>query len=91
MEVEGREVNEGKLIVLEGLDGCGKDAHADRIRKLLEKQVEKVTVFSHPSRRVFGRLSKRFLEGSGAIDRSFATLFFTMDVLASVRSYNRQK
>jgi dTMP kinase len=25
------------------------------------------------------------------MDRSFATLFFTMDVLASVRSYNRQK
>lgn len=76
---------------MDGLDGCGKNAHADSIRRLLEGQGEKVTVVSHPSRRLFGRLSKRFLEGSGAGARLFATLFFTLDVLMSVRWYYRQK
>ncbi|MBU0624706.1 MAG: thymidylate kinase [Candidatus Thermoplasmatota archaeon] len=80
-----------KLIVVDGLDGCGKNAHADSIKRLLEGQGEKVTVVSHPSRRLFGRLSKRFLEDSGAGARLFATLFFTLDVLMSVRWYHKQK
>jgi len=46
---------------------------------------EKVVTVSHPSERLPGRLSKRALEGSGPIARAFATLFFTVDVLMSVR------
>jgi len=80
-----------RLIVVDGLDGCGKNAHADNIRRLLEGQGEKATIVSHPSRRLFGRLSKRFLEDSGAGARLFATLFFTLDVLMSVRWYRKQK
>jgi dTMP kinase len=76
---------------VDGLDGCGKNAHADNIRRLLEGQGEGVTIVSHPSGRLFGRLSKRFLEDSGAGARFFATLFFTLDVLMSVRWYQRQK
>jgi len=49
-----------------------------------------VTVISHPSKRMLGRLSKRSLEGSGPVARSFATLFFTLDVLMSVRWLKRQ-
>jgi dTMP kinase len=41
--------------------------------------------------RRFGRLSKRSLEGSGPMARSFATLFFTLDVLMSVRWYKMQR
>jgi dTMP kinase len=73
------------------LDGCGKDTHAQRIKELLESKGEKVAVVSHPSRRRFGRMSKRSLEGSGTLARLFATLFFTADVLASVRWYKSQK
>jgi dTMP kinase len=80
-----------RLIVVDGLDGCGKNAHADSIRRLLEGQGEEVTVVSHPSRRLFGRLSKKFLEDSGAGARLFATLFFTLDVLMSVRWYEKQR
>lgn len=79
------------LIAVDGLDGCGKSAHADNIRRLLESQGEKVTVLPHPSGRLFGRLSKRFLQDTGAGARLFATLFFTLDVLASVRWYRKQK
>lgn len=80
-----------RLIVVDGLDGCGKDTHAQRIKELLESKGEKVTVVSHPSQRRFGRMSKRWLESSGTSARIFATLFFTADVLASVRWYKSQK
>jgi len=74
-----------KFIVVDGLDGCGKDTHAANIRRLLELEGEKVTLVSHPSRRFFGRMSKRFLQGEGPPARLFATVFFVVDVLASVR------
>jgi len=79
------------LIVVDGLDGCGKDTHADNIRRVLESRGESVTVISHPSRRRLGRLSKRSLERTGPVARAFATLFFTLDVLMSVTWYKRQK
>lgn len=76
-----------RLIVVDGLDGCGKDTHAERIRRLIEESGEKVTLVSHPSQHLLGRLSKRSLERSGGAARLFATLFFTADVLLSVRRY----
>jgi dTMP kinase len=76
---------------VDGLDGCGKDTHADRIRRLLEEQGERVSVVSHPSRRLFGRLSKRALQGNGPVARLFATSFFTLDLLASVAWLKRQR
>lgn len=74
-----------RFVVVDGLDGCGKDTHAARMRALLEAEGQKVTIISHPSRRRLGRLSKRALEGSGPGAQLFATLFYTADVLASVR------
>ncbi len=73
-----------RFIVVDGLDGCGKDTHAERIRAYWVARGENATVISHPSQRLLGRLSKRALEGSGPVARSFATLFFTADVLMSV-------
>lgn len=55
------------------------------MKDLFEKEGQRVTIISHPSRRRFGRLSKRFLEGSGPAPRALATLFYTADVLMSVR------
>lgn len=70
---------------MDGLDGCGKDTHARRMKELMEADGQTVTVISHPSRRRLGRLSKRSLEGTGSVSRLFATLFYTADVLMSVR------
>jgi dTMP kinase len=74
-----------KFIVVDGLDGCGKDTHAENIKRLLEKEGAQVRIVSHPSQRFFGRMSKRFLQGEGPPARLFATLFFIADVLQSVR------
>ena len=79
-----------RFVVVDGLDGCGKDSHALRIRRLLESHGERVELISHPSDRLFGRLSKRALQGSGAADRLLATVFFTADVLSSVRRMKRR-
>ncbi len=51
----------------------------------MESEGRTVTVVSHPSERRFGRLTKECLQGSGPVARLFATLFFTADVLVSVR------
>ena len=74
-----------KFIVVDGLDGCGKDTHAVSIKRMLELRGENVRIISHPSARLFGRMSKRFLQGEGPPARLFATLFFIVDVLQSVR------
>lgn len=80
-----------KFIVVDGLDGCGKNTHAERIRRSLVTRGENVTVISHPSQRLFGRLTKRALEGSGPAARFFATLFFSADVLTSVSKLKRKR
>lgn len=79
-----------RLIVVDGLDGCGKDTFARRIRELLEAQGEEVALVSHPSSRLFGRLSKAALTMSGHVPRVLASLFYTLDVLASVAWYRRR-
>jgi len=76
---------------VDGLDGCGKDTHALRIKRLLETKGERVDIVSHPSKRLFGRLSKRFLEGEGNSARFLATVFFTADVLATVRRFKNRR
>lgn len=77
-----------RFIVVDGFDGSGKDTHAQRMRVLLESEGQKVTVISHPSQRRLGRLSKKALQGSGPVSRLSATLFYTADVLVSVRWLN---
>jgi len=80
-----------RLVVIDGLDGCGKDTHAARMKQLMEADGQKVLVVSHPSGRRFGRLSKNALEGSGHAARALATVFYTIDVLGSVARYSRMR
>jgi dTMP kinase len=79
------------MVVVDGLDGCGKDTHARRIAALMAAEGADVTVVSHPSGRLFGRLSKRALQGSGHAPRAVATLFYTLDVLVSIARYKRAR
>jgi len=80
-----------KLIVVDGLDGVGKDTQAEFIKKRYEKLGKKVVIRSHPSTdNFFGRKAKKSLLGTGKINKVKASVFYMFDVLRSVRLYFRK-
>jgi len=71
------------FVVVDGLDGAGKDTVAGILATLLAAQDRTVLVRSHPSQNVFGRLTRAALLSRGPIARLFATAMFGLDALAS--------
>ena len=66
-----------RLIIVDGLDGVGKDTHANLIKKRYEEKGEKVAIRSHPtSDNYFGRKAKNALLGR-ANSTNFKHLFST--------------
>ena len=81
-----------RLIIVDGLDGVGKDTHAQLIKDKYEKKGEKVALRSHPeSDNFFGKKAKNALLGQGKIDKLQAALFYMLDVLRSIGIYYRRK
>ena len=81
-----------RLIIIDGLDGCGKDTHADLIRKKYEKKGEKVIVRSHPEAdNFFGKNAKKALLGIGKIDKYKASFYYMFDVLRSIKKYYHRR
>jgi len=81
-----------RFIVVDGLDGVGKDTHAKLIKKRYEKYGEKVIIRSHPeSDNFFGRKAKKALLREGKINKLKASVYYMLDVLRSVRKYYRKK
>lgn len=80
-----------RLIVVDGLDGVGKDTHAKLICNRYENKGEKVIIRSHPeSDNFFGIKAKKALLGKGKINRLKASVFYALDVLRSIRLYYRK-
>jgi dTMP kinase len=80
-----------RLIIVDGLDGVGKDTHARLIKERYEKRGESVIIRSHPeSDNFYGRTAKKALLGSGKINRLKASLFYALDVMNSLRRYYRK-
>ncbi len=81
-----------RLIIVDGLDGVGKDTHAEFIKNRYEKQGERVVVRSHPTDdNFFGRCAKKALLGEGKINKIKASVFYMFDVLRSVRKYYNRR
>jgi dTMP kinase len=81
-----------RFIVIDGLDGVGKDTHAKKIKKRYEEKGEKVIIRSHPqSDNYFGRKAKKALLGKGKINKFKASIYYMLDVLRSIRKYYRKK
>ncbi|HVQ01692.1 MAG TPA: thymidylate kinase [Candidatus Thermoplasmatota archaeon] len=79
-----------RLIIIDGLDGVGKDTHAQLIKKRYEERGERVIVRSHPeSDNYYGRASKKALLSKGKINQLKASLFYALDVLNSLRRFYR--
>ena len=81
-----------RLIIVDGLDGVGKDTHAYLIKERYEKKGEIVIIRSHPeSDNFYGRKAKKALLGKGKINRLIASVFYAFDVLRSLRMYYRMQ
>jgi dTMP kinase len=77
-----------RLIIVDGLDGVGKDTHARLIKKRYETMGDRVIIRSHPeSDNLFGRRAKKALLGTGKVNRLIASVFYALDVLRSLRLY----
>jgi dTMP kinase len=77
-----------RLIIIDGLDGVGKDTHAQLIKQRYESRGERAIIRSHPERdNFFGLQAKRALLGVGLLNKIRATLFYPLDVLRSFRWY----
>jgi dTMP kinase len=77
-----------RLIIIDGLDGVGKDTHARLIKQRYEERGERVIIRSHPeSDNFYGRASKKALLSKGKINQLKASLFYALDVLNSLRRY----
>jgi dTMP kinase len=81
-----------RFIIVDGLDGVGKDTHAELIKKKYEKKGEKVIIRSHPTNdNYFGKKAKKALLGHGKLGKFQASLFYMFDVLRSVKKYYGKK
>ncbi|MFW6144249.1 MAG: thymidylate kinase [Candidatus Natronoplasma sp.] len=77
-----------RFIVIDGLDGAGKDTHASIIKQRYEEEGEKVVVRSHPSLdNIFGKKAKSALLNGGRLSRPNATFYYTIDVINSLLNY----
>lgn len=80
-----------RLIIIDGLDGVGKDTHAKLICKRYEQKGDEVIIRSHPeSDNFYGIKAKKSLLGKGKINRLRASIFYALDVLRSIRIYYRK-
>ncbi|MCD1294674.1 thymidylate kinase [Methanocella sp. CWC-04] len=79
-----------RFIVIDGLDGSGKDTQAYRLKDHLSNNGSEVVLRIHPSQdNFFGKFSKKSLTRGGKFDRMLATLFYGFDVIRSILLYCR--
>lgn len=77
-----------KFIVIDGLDGSGKDTQVRLLAEMYEKQGRSVTVRSHPCcDNRYGRKSKEALLKTGKVNHIKATIYFGLDAIRSVVKY----
>lgn len=77
-----------KFIVIDGLDGSGKDTQVNLLAQMYEKQGRDVTVRSHPCcDNKYGRKSKQALLKEGKINHIKATIYFGLDAIRSVQMF----
>ena len=78
-----------KFIVIDGLDGSGKDTQINLLAQAYKKQGKNVVVRSHPcDDNKYGRKSKAALLKTGKINHLLATVYFGLDAIRSVRKYS---
>ena len=78
-----------RWIVVDGIDGAGKNTCAHLIEDHYRSKGEEVRIMTHPSDRRAGRVTRRALLGRGSIMHALAAVSFLADVLLSLREAKR--
>ncbi len=77
-----------RFIVIDGLDGAGKDTHAELIKRRYLSMGERVVFRSHPEDdNPYGRRARRALLEGGRINHIRASIFYALDVIRSLWKY----
>ncbi|MEM2875011.1 MAG: dTMP kinase [Candidatus Hadarchaeales archaeon] len=69
----------GKLIAIEGADGCGKSTHARLLSNWLRSRGYRVLLTSEPTDSVFGRVIRDALRGKLTLPREAEAAIFAAD------------
>ncbi|HTX61402.1 MAG TPA: thymidylate kinase [Methanobacterium sp.] len=78
-----------RFIVIDGLDGVGKDTHAQLVMKKCLDSGQSVILRSHPENdNHYGRKAKKALLSKGKINKISASIYYACDVIRSVRMYH---
>ncbi|MEG2429729.1 MAG: thymidylate kinase, partial [Oscillospiraceae bacterium] len=83
----------GKIIVIDGLDGCGKTTQAEALLKKLKEINEKVILISYPdyeknsSALVKMYLNGEFSENLDDVNAYTASTFYAVDRYAGYKTY----
>lgn len=81
-----------KFIVIDGLDGSGKDTQVNLIAQAYQSKGRDVTIRSHPCNdNKYGIKSKQALLKTGKLNHIKATIYFGLDAIRSVRMYCRDE
>ncbi|MFP4546115.1 MAG: thymidylate kinase [Methanomassiliicoccales archaeon] len=78
-----------RWIVVDGIDGAGKNTCAHLIEDHYRSRGEEVRIITHPSDRRTGRVTRKALLGRGRIMHALAALSFLADMLISLREAKR--
>jgi dTMP kinase len=77
-----------RLVIVDGLDGVGKDTHGKLIAEYYKDKGERVILRSHPAvDNYFGKKAKESLLHPGKVNKIKASVFYMLDVLRSIRKY----
>ncbi len=77
-----------RLIIVDGLDGVGKDTQGRLISEYYKNNGERVVLRSHPATdNFFGKKAKEALLLTGKVNKLKASVFYMLDVLRSIRKY----
>jgi dTMP kinase len=80
-----------RYIIIDGLDGSGKDTQANLIREKYISNGERVVLRTHPSDdNAYGIKAKKALLGNGKINHIQASVYYALDVIRSVRLYRKK-
>jgi dTMP kinase len=80
-----------RWLVIDGIDGSGKNTFAHWIAERYSADGQEVLVRTHPSERFSGKVARKALQSNGPLMRLIASVFYIIDVLTSVGWLKRQR